>query len=72
MANPQSLEVSNKMKQQVNVLIKSTYGTSETLHLSPKGQSGSVKTIDVGRKTDYIDELESQGIIKTRLVNNNN
>jgi hypothetical protein len=69
MANPQVLELTNKMKQQLNVLIKSSYGTSETLHLAPKGTTGSVKNIQVSQKSGHVDELESAGYLKTKLVN---
>lgn len=66
------IEITNKQKSPVQVLIRSRDGSRAftTLNIPGRGAGHNVYLLEDERKTKYIDDVESLGWISTRYVPN--
>lgn len=67
------IEIKNKQKSPVQLIVRSRRGPREftTLNVPGVGKGLNVRFIEDERHTEYIDKLEKSGMISTRYVPNN-
>jgi hypothetical protein len=66
------LEITNKQKFPVQLLIKSRKGTRSftVLNIPGVGRGKNIYFLEEERATEYIDRAEKDGLISTRIISN--